>query len=37
MIFGGILRKDEAQKDFKNMFTNKYVDMAAKQTASNTH
>jgi sulfonate transport system substrate-binding protein len=34
MIFGGILRKDEAQKDFKNMFTNKYVDMAAKQTAS---
>ena len=35
MIFGGILRKDEAQKDFTKMFTNKYVDMAAKQTASN--
>ena len=29
MIFGGILRQDEAQKDFKNMFTNKYVDMFA--------
>jgi NitT/TauT family transport system substrate-binding protein len=29
MIFGGILRQDEAQKDFTNMFTNKYVDMFA--------
>jgi ABC-type nitrate/sulfonate/bicarbonate transport system substrate-binding protein len=29
MIFGGILRQDEAQKDFKGMFTNKYVDMFA--------
>jgi ABC-type nitrate/sulfonate/bicarbonate transport system substrate-binding protein len=29
MIFGGILRKDEAQKDFTGMFTNKYVDMFA--------
>jgi ABC-type nitrate/sulfonate/bicarbonate transport system substrate-binding protein len=30
MIFGGILKKDEARKNFDNMFTNKYVDMAAK-------
>jgi hypothetical protein len=29
MIFGGILRNDEAQKDFTGMFTNKYVDMFA--------
>src|SRR5690242_13306090 len=29
MIFGGILHKDEAQKDFNSMFTNKYVDMFA--------
>jgi len=36
MIFGGILRQDEAQKDFKNMFTNKYVDMFAEKTASST-
>jgi sulfonate transport system substrate-binding protein len=33
MIFGGILRKDEAQKDFSKMFTNKYVDMAAKASS----
>jgi NitT/TauT family transport system substrate-binding protein len=27
MIFGGILQKDEAQKNFAGMFTDKYVDM----------
>lgn len=31
MIFGGILKKDEAQKNFDSMFTNKYVDMAVKK------
>jgi ABC-type nitrate/sulfonate/bicarbonate transport system substrate-binding protein len=29
MIFGGILNKDDAQKSFAGMFTNKYVDMFA--------
>jgi ABC-type nitrate/sulfonate/bicarbonate transport system substrate-binding protein len=33
MIFGGILRKDEAQKDFSGMFTNKYVDMFAPKSS----
>jgi ABC-type nitrate/sulfonate/bicarbonate transport system substrate-binding protein len=33
MIFGGILRKDEAQKDFNSMFTNKYVDMFAPKSS----
>jgi len=33
MIFGGILRKDEAQKDFNGMFTNKYVDMFAPKSS----
>jgi NitT/TauT family transport system substrate-binding protein len=30
MIFGGILQKDEAQKSFTSMFTDKYVDMFTK-------
>jgi len=30
MIFGGMMRKDEARKSFDSMFTNKYVDMFAK-------
>jgi NitT/TauT family transport system substrate-binding protein len=33
MIFGGILNKDEAQKDFAKMFTNKYVDMFAQPSS----
>ena len=33
MIFGGILHKEEAQKDFKGMFTNKYVDMFAPKSS----
>jgi sulfonate transport system substrate-binding protein len=32
MIAGGMLRPDEAQKDFNAMFTNKYVDMFVKPT-----
>jgi ABC-type nitrate/sulfonate/bicarbonate transport system substrate-binding protein len=33
MIFGGILSKDDAQKNFEGMFTNKYVDMFAKPSS----
>ena len=33
MIFGGILHKEEAQKEFKGMFTNKYVDMFAPKSS----
>lgn len=33
MIFGGILQKDDAQKNFGSMFTNKYVDMYASSSS----
>ena len=32
MIFGGMMRKDEAQASFDKMFTNQYVDKFAKPT-----
>jgi NitT/TauT family transport system substrate-binding protein len=32
MIFGGMMRKEEARKSFDDMFSNKYVDMFAKST-----